>query len=144
MNNPPNPAVTVTQADELKNCPFCGSDEISHGSAYPGYIADLHGIVQCHSCDAYMLGGEEEDAIAAWNTRQSNPVAAGVGEGLREAITLCASHLREKAKGFRAAATAQGKKVGPLAMGFDAAADQLSLLTPDALLLGGDAMRGEG
>lgn len=56
---------------ELLHCPFCGSDEISHGSAYPGYTSEHCGLVQCHGCDAAMLGAEESDAITAWNTRSA-------------------------------------------------------------------------
>ena len=58
--------------EELKPCPFCGSVEISSGSAWPGFNEECSGIVQCHGkrCWAYMLGTGEAEAIAAWNTRE--------------------------------------------------------------------------
>jgi hypothetical protein len=39
-------------------------------------------------------------------------------------------HLRDRARGFRQAAFVQGKRAGPLAMGFEAAADDLAALVP--------------
>lgn len=49
------------------NCPFCGSDEISHGIEfrYPDDIAH----VQCHECDAFITAPSEIEALTAWNTR---------------------------------------------------------------------------
>lgn len=58
-------------SDELKPCPFCGSDELSHGWSAPGYDGSMStGNVECHNCNAliYTAGGEAE-AIAAWNKR---------------------------------------------------------------------------
>lgn len=56
---------------ELKPCPFCGSDELSHGWSAPGFDgSNCTGNVECHNCNAliYTHGGEAE-AITAWNTR---------------------------------------------------------------------------
>jgi len=58
----------------LKPCPFCGGDELSHGH-------DMgRGVVQCHECNAYIVTGDESDAIASWNRRTSyeNDVAIDV------------------------------------------------------------------
>lgn len=56
---------------ELKPCPFCGSDELSHGWSAPGYDGSMStGNVECHSCNALVYAnGGESDAIAAWNAR---------------------------------------------------------------------------
>jgi Lar family restriction alleviation protein len=53
--------------DELKPCPFCGSDEISHG--HVDYGAQGYGNVECHTCDALVTADTEAEAIAVWNTR---------------------------------------------------------------------------
>lgn len=55
-------------AVELLCCPFCGSDELSHGAQDSG-TGDERGVVQCHVCDAAMLAEWEDEAIAAWNRR---------------------------------------------------------------------------
>ena len=60
---------------ELLPCPFCGSDELSHGAQDMG-TGDERGVVQCHSCDAAMLADWEDEAIAAWNRRSSIPAEA--------------------------------------------------------------------
>lgn len=62
--------------DELKSCPFCGSNEVSlsigsRTAEYPSvYFAEYY-YVECHECAA--LGPEshdkEEQAITNWNTR---------------------------------------------------------------------------
>lgn len=59
-------------AIELKPCPFCNSDELSHGWDEPGWDGRSHsGNVQCHNCGAFTLQDTESKAITAWNTRAS-------------------------------------------------------------------------
>lgn len=67
----------MTDAQELKPCPFCGSDELSHGWSAPGCDGSMStGNVECHNCNALIYSQQGEcDAIAAWNTRAS-PVDA--------------------------------------------------------------------
>lgn len=74
--------------EELKPCPFCGSDELSHGWSAPGYDGSMStGNVECHNCNAliYTAGGEAE-AIAAWNRRTH--FAAVRNEALEEAAKV--------------------------------------------------------
>lgn len=56
-------------AAEPVSCPFCGADNASYGYSWPGYAEGKHGIVQCHSCDAIMLGDDQDHAVAQWNRR---------------------------------------------------------------------------
>lgn len=53
--------------EELKPCPFCGGDELSHGYIQAGVIM---GNVECHSCNACIWADSESEAITAWNTRK--------------------------------------------------------------------------
>lgn len=56
-------------AEEIKGCPFCGGNEISHGWSAPGLDGSATtGEVQCHTCDALLWKETEAEAIAAWNT----------------------------------------------------------------------------
>lgn len=77
---------------EMKPCPFCGSDELSHGSARPGFNEESSGIVQCHddNCGACMLGYDEDEAIVKWNTR-----ADARRLGMEEALVKCRDRFRE-------------------------------------------------
>ena len=64
--------------DELKACPFCGSDAklmpkseqspliFSTGSELSSCF-----LVECESCYARVQRGFKDDAIKAWNTRPS-------------------------------------------------------------------------
>lgn len=61
-------------AEELKACPFCGSDELSHGWSAPGIDGSMStGTVECHSCNALIYADTEAEAITAWNTRTGDP-----------------------------------------------------------------------
>ena len=50
---------------KAKNCPRCGSDEISYGYSAP----PMQGHVQCHAdeCEAFTTADTETDAIRLWN-----------------------------------------------------------------------------
>jgi hypothetical protein len=50
---------------EPKNCPRCGSDEISFGYSFP----PMQGSVECHAddCEIVTVAGSEVDAIDRWN-----------------------------------------------------------------------------
>jgi len=56
----------AVEAVELLPCPFCGSDETSHGFVNAGMIM---GNCECHACNACIWAETEAEAIAAWNTR---------------------------------------------------------------------------
>ena len=63
-----------TKSDELKPCPFCGSeaklDENANGLGYP-----LFYLVYCPNCAAVCRMYEEKDAaIRAWNRRINDEV----------------------------------------------------------------------
>lgn len=62
----------VTQ--ELLPCPFCGSDELSHGYVNYGGALTI-GNVECHSCDVVVTANTEAEAITAWNTRLASTEA---------------------------------------------------------------------
>jgi Lar family restriction alleviation protein len=56
---------TALSGEKVKNCPFCGGDEVSHGYTYP----PEEGSVQCHDCDAFVVADSEAEAIVKWNAR---------------------------------------------------------------------------
>lgn len=68
---------------EWAPCPFCGEDEGEINSEEPIYSAVLkqelttrHFYVGCRSCSCEGPPGfTEEDAVRAWNTRSSQPLA---------------------------------------------------------------------
>ena len=69
---------TNTPAREaLKACPFCGSDETSHGFTYAGVLV---GHCGCEACDASVSAESEEEAIEKWNRRPAPEDAPQQGE----------------------------------------------------------------
>jgi Lar family restriction alleviation protein len=69
LNGASRPPMKEEEMEELKPCPFCGSDELSHGHTFPPH----QGEVQCHNCDALIFAGNEAAAIAKWNRRALSP-----------------------------------------------------------------------
>ena len=63
--------------EELKACPFCGSDETSHGFTYAGVLV---GHCGCEACDASVSAESEEEAIEKWNRRPAPEPAPQQGE----------------------------------------------------------------
>ena len=49
----------------VKNCPACGSDEISHGQSWP----PSRGSVECHAdgCGVITVACSGHEAITLWN-----------------------------------------------------------------------------
>jgi hypothetical protein len=57
-----------TLEKDLKPCPFCGGDELSHGWSSPGIDGSSStGSVECHACNALVYAETEVQAIAVWN-----------------------------------------------------------------------------
>lgn len=50
---------------DVRNCPKCGSDEISFGFSAP----PMTGVVECHAdgCEVLAVAATEDAAIALWN-----------------------------------------------------------------------------
>ncbi len=48
-----------------KNCPRCGSDEISYGRSHP----PMQGHVECHAdgCEALTVDRDTDTALRLWN-----------------------------------------------------------------------------
>jgi hypothetical protein len=55
---------------EVKNCPRCGSDALSHGWSFP----PMTGSVQCFAdgCEVIALADTEAEAVAMWNDGRWN------------------------------------------------------------------------
>ena len=73
-------------SEELKPCPFCGSDDLSEGPHSPYII--------CNGCGAFGPGNSDvthEEAIKAWNTRTPEQAIAttlgGVGSEVGSEVT---------------------------------------------------------
>lgn len=82
----------------LLPCPFCGSDEVSHGWQSPGIVgSNSTGTAECHNCGAFVFAEDEADAIAAWNTRQSAtaPLEAQIAE-----LTALVQQMRKALEPF--------------------------------------------
>lgn len=81
---------------ELLPCPFCGSDELSHGWSAPGVDGSATtGEVQCHNCNAVIWTDTESDAITAWNTRAIEAAEADLLGRALEALRMAAPLLAE-------------------------------------------------
>lgn len=56
--------VRRTKMEELKSCPFCGSNDVTMCKVYPSSYA------RCRVCGAEGgLRGSHDEAAAAWNSR---------------------------------------------------------------------------
>ena len=56
-----------TRAQELKSCPFCGSDNVK---VHIPYFVDALYQIQCYNCKCTTaLYKTEKEAIERWNTR---------------------------------------------------------------------------
>lgn len=80
------PATQALLPVTLEPCPFCGSDELSHGFADSG---NHHvGLVKCEAdgCGCFYYADDEEQAIACWNTRQAHSIPGDVGTVVVEKI----------------------------------------------------------
>ncbi|WP_267550300.1 Lar family restriction alleviation protein [Rhizobium rhizogenes] len=78
--------------NEILPCPFCGSDEISHGYQAPPY----QGTAQCHDCGAAIIEDDEEAAIKAWNRRASPSDAERHERAVPEPIGYASDYGLEK------------------------------------------------
>jgi Lar family restriction alleviation protein len=58
--------------EELKSCPFCGSEDVSISTTHYQKIGDVAGYHgECHECASCGPDSEsKEDAVRAWNTRK--------------------------------------------------------------------------
>ena len=55
-------------SDELKHCPFCGSDNLDHDLRLDGKTPDTY--VLCKDCDGCMEGNQpDENVKEKWNKR---------------------------------------------------------------------------
>ena len=54
----------VIEREELKNCPFCGGEELQHG-----YEKHSFYWVECTDCEVAIGRDTGYQAIKAWNTR---------------------------------------------------------------------------
>jgi Lar family restriction alleviation protein len=63
--------------EELKPCPFCGSEDVALGYDNERDKVDLYpNFVKCQNCQCaslYSIG--EKGAIEAWNTRDETPLS---------------------------------------------------------------------
>lgn len=59
-------------SDELKPCPFCGSDEIEYKPTYSGG-GESHGLMRCLECGCTVptseFGKHVKEPYAEWNRR---------------------------------------------------------------------------
>lgn len=61
----------MTFPEELKKCPFCGSDAKMHTDIIRGVTSVF---IECDLCDCRKgPRPSERDAISAWNDRESGP-----------------------------------------------------------------------
>ncbi len=95
---------------ELKSCPFCGSDELSHG--WNGSSDEEQGVVQCHGCGAAMIGEWEDQAIARWNLRAATASPLG---GQSQALDDLNPPIKtEPARGWRPDREAVARIIDPV------------------------------
>jgi Lar family restriction alleviation protein len=89
----------VAVSQELKPCPFCG------GEAYTEeHLLEETVSVHCLSCQAQMpyVGLDEQEAIAAWNTRLAS-APSGEGEEADHAVSVLTHALERICETWEAA-----------------------------------------
>lgn len=80
----PTPKQPVEAGDEIKPCPFCGSDYVHVDSSR----SMQHSGIRCGDCNANISGECPEETIKeAWNTRTQSGDGGGI-DVLRDAIII--------------------------------------------------------
>lgn len=60
--------------NELKPCPFCGSDNI-FAHSIPNYTRNWNWTVRCNNCDYQgPIAASKEEAIEKWNDRKGTNI----------------------------------------------------------------------
>lgn len=75
-------------SDELKPCPFCGTDQpYTSTKAFNGYGIPSDGPcrVCCNACDAFVEGPDPKAAVVAWNQRVPSPELESALEQAKQA-----------------------------------------------------------
>lgn len=91
---------------ELKPCPFCGGDaDISHD-----HTVEENHAYGCRKCDIWFDTFNSSDAIAAWNSRVTDPdLTAALAQSRAETQAALAVLEREKADHREAVSRLGGK-----------------------------------
>lgn len=66
----------VIERDDLKPCPFCGTDPVMrvipahehHIAVFMGKVPDTF-LIECPACPAGFCSNEAEPLVKSWNTR---------------------------------------------------------------------------
>ena len=104
----------TSRSGDLKPCPFCGGEAVDFHRANTGATADWCGPVDHWVCCTGDCGastcmhGTKDEAIAAWNTRPADRIAALEADNarLREALEQFLSLIEYQYCGSREAMNA--------------------------------------